>query len=295
MRVPGSTSNLGPGFDALGMALTIYNHLTVRTTSGTGIRIAVQGMGADLLPGDETNLFFQAAAATAERAGKALPGLEVEMVNHIPLARGLGSSSTAIVAGITAANLLLGEPFSESERLDLATELEGHPDNVSACLLGGLTISSISNGQVACIRALPPPHLRAVVAVPHFELKTEAAREALPEQVSHREAVFNLSHACLVTAALLCGDLQALKIGMHDRLHQPYRSPLIPGFDRVLEAAAGAGALGACLSGAGPTLLAFATEGAERVKGAMVEAWEVEGIEADAHILKIDPDGVRRE
>ena len=292
LRVPGSTSNLGPGFDTLGLALTLYNRLTVRTTSAAGIRIAVQGMGAGLLPEGETNLFFRAAAAAAQRIGSPLPGLEVEMRNQIPLARGLGSSSTAIVAGVTAANHLFGAPLSESERLDLAAELEGHPDNVSACLRGGLTISSLSDGHVTCIRAFPPPELRAVVAIPHFELKTEAARAALPKEVSHREATFNVSHACLVTAALLCGDLHALQPGMIDRLHQPYRAPLIPGFEGVLKAAAEAGALGTCLSGAGPTLLAFATDGAERVKGAMVEAWRAVGIETEACVLQVDSDGV---
>ncbi len=291
LRLPGSTSNLGPGFDALGLALTVYNRLTVRTTSGVGVRIAVQGAGAGLLPEDTTNLFFRAAAETAGRAGKALPGLEVAMENRIPLARGLGSSSTAIVGGVVAANLLVGEPFSGPELLNLATELEGHPDNVSPCLLGGLTVSSFSDGRVECLRALPPPELRAVVAVPGFELKTEAARSALPETVSHRDATFNVSRACLVTAALLSGNLQALQAGMQDRLHQPYRAPLIPGFDRVLEAALTAGALGVCLSGAGPTLLAFATGEAERVGQAMVEAWRREEVEADAQVLQVDPDG----
>ena len=291
MRVPASTSNLGPGFDTLGLALAVYNRLRVRTTAG-GRRISVKGMGAGILPEDGTNLFFRSAAAAAGRAGAPLPGLEVEMANKIPLARGLGSSSTAIVAGVAAANLLLGEPFSKGEMLDLAAEMEGHPDNVSPCLLGGLTISSFSEGHVEYIRAHPPPELRAVAAVPRFELQTEAARAALPGQVPHRDATFNVSRACLVTAALLSGNLQALRTGMQDRLHQPYRAGLIPGFERVLEAEERAGALGAFLSGAGPTLMAFATEGAEGVKRAMVEAWKGEGIEADAHVLQIDLDGV---
>ncbi|MCZ6632980.1 MAG: homoserine kinase [bacterium] len=288
LRLPGSTSNLGPGFDALGLALTIYNRIILCTRSDTDVNILVRGEGSDVLPSDQTNLFYQAAQATAKKAGKSLPGMDVEMVNDIPLARGLGSSSTAIVGGVTAANMLIDNPFSKSDVLDIANELEGHPDNVSPCLQGGLTISTVENGSVQCLRALPPDHLKAVVAVPDFELQTEAARSALPQTVPYRDAVFNIGRACLVTSALLLGDLDALKIGMHDRLHQPYRSCLIPGFDRVLDAARQQGALGTALSGAGPTLLAFATENAEAIGQAMVNAWQKDNIVARAHVLNID-------
>ncbi len=292
LRAPGSTSNLGPGFDTLGLALTIYNRIAVRTVSGPHRRMRVTGEGAGQLPVDETNLFFRSADMAAQRAGRSLPGLEVEMHNGIPLSRGLGSSSTAIVAGVYASNLLLGEPFSESALLDLATELEGHPDNVAPCLLGGLAICSYEGGRVESIRALPPPELRAVVAVPRFKLKTEAARAALPEQVPHRDAVFNVGRACLVTAALMSGNLHALKSAMRDRLHQPYRASLVPGIDHVLEAAEKAGAMGACLSGAGPTLLAFATDDAPNIATAMDNAWAQQDIQVDTAVLCVDRDGV---
>ena len=244
---------------------------------------------------DESNLFFRSAATAAQRAGQALPGLEVEMHNGIPLSRGLGSSSTAIVAGVYAANLLMGQPFSESALLDLATELEGHPDNVAPCLFGGLVVCSYEDGRVESIRALPPPELRAVVAVPRFELKTEAARAALPERVPHRDAAFNVGRACLVTAALMSGNLHVLKSAMRDRLHQPYRASLVPGIDHVLEAAEEAGALGACLSGAGPTLVAFATDDAPDIAAAMKNAWAQQEIQADTAVLRVDQDGVTSE
>jgi homoserine kinase len=292
LRAPGSAANLGPGFDALGLALTVYNRVTVRTRGGGGARFTVQGAGAGLLPEDESNLFYQAAAAAAGRAGRSLPGMDVEMTNGIPLARGLGSSSTAIATGVVAANHLCGEPFTESEVLNLAAELEGHPDNVSACLRGGLTVSALSPDGVACIRALPPTELRAVAVVPQFEVKTEAARASLPDRVDHGDATFNVGHACLLTAALMRGDLDVLRTAMQDRLHQPYRAPLVPGFDQVLEAAEHAGSLGACLSGAGPTVLALAVEGAEAVGQAMVQAWLAEGVQAEAMVLGIDPNGV---
>ena len=292
LRVPGSTSNLGPGFDTLGLALTIYNQLTIKTTSHAGARISVTGEGASVLPGDEQNLFYQAASAAASRIGKVLPGLDVEMHNEVPLARGLGSSSTAIVAGLVAANQLFERSLSEPELLDLATEIEGHPDNVSACMNGGLTVCSVVGKGTEVIRALPPVELRAVVAIPQFELETKAARAALPKQISHREATTNVNQACLLTAALITGDLTVLRRAMQDRLHEPYRAPFIPGFEAVLSAARKTGALGTCLSGAGPSLLAFTITDAETIKEAMVDAWKREGVEADGLVLEVDPDGV---
>ena len=295
LRAPGSASNLGPGFDCLGLALTIYNRITVREVSGSGVNITITGEGAGDLPEDDQNLFYSSAVAAAEMAGGSLPGLRVEMENRIPLVRGLGSSSTAIVAGISAANLLLGEPLGTSDLLNLATRLEGHPDNVSPCLLGGFTISALKDGSVEHIRALPSPELRAIVVVPHFEIRTEAARKALPDSVPHRDAVFNVGHASLVTAALIKADFQILRTAMKDRLHQPYRAHLVPGIEQVLDAAESSGALGTCLSGAGPTLLAFTVDDGVNIKRAMLAAWKNVHIDANGYILQVDRDGVTAE
>jgi homoserine kinase len=295
LRLPGSTSNLGPGYDALGLALSIYNHVTVVTRSQPGVSITIEGEGQGIAPTDESNLLYQAANFTAQRANKPLPGLDLHMQNHVPFARGLGSSSTAIVAGVFLANHLAGEPFSQTELLDIATEIEGHPDNVSPCLLGGFTASTLDNNRVACVRALPPSELRAVVAIPEFELKTEDARNVLPNTLSHNDAVFNVSRACLLTAAMITGDLNQLAIGMKDRLHQPHRAKLIPGFDRILQAATETGALGAALSGAGPTLLALTTTNADAIGQTMIDIWQNEGIAAHYQVLDIDPHGVTLE
>ncbi len=295
LRAPGSASNLGPGFDCIGLALTIYNRITVREVSGSGVNITITGEGAGDLPEDDQNLFYSSAVAAAEMAGGSLPGLSVEMDNQIPLVRGLGSSSTAIVSGISAANLLLGEPLGTSDLLNLATRLEGHPDNVSPCLLGGFTISALKDGSVEHIRALPSPELRAIVVVPHFEIRTEAARKALPDSVPHRDAVFNVGHASLVTAALIKADFQILRTAMKDRLHQPYRAHLVPGIERVLDAAESSGALGACLSGAGPTLLAFTVDDGVNIKRAMLAAWKNVHIDANGYILQVDRNGVMAE
>lgn len=291
IRTPGSTANLGPGYDALGLALSIYNHLTIQTQPSSGFQINIQGEGKDILTTDESNLFYQAAQFTAKKIGKTLPGLTVDMQNDIPLARGLGSSSTAIVAGILATNHIFEHPLTQQEQLNIATEIEGHPDNVSPCLLGGLTMSTMAHAHVACVRALPPQALKAVVAIPQFELKTSDARKALPQEISLQDAVFSVSRACLVTAALMAGDLDQLKIGMQDRLHQPYRAHLIPGFYEVLDAAVNAGSLGAALSGAGPTLMAFATQHANAIGEAMINVWQQHNIKATYHVLNIDTDG----
>jgi len=292
IRLPGSTTNLGPGFDALGMALSIYNHVTVKTRTQPGVSVTVQGEGHGLLPANEENLLYQAAQFTAQHADKKLPGLNIAMDNNVPLTRGLGSSSTAIVAGVVIANRLLDTPFSQNQMLNIATEIEGHPDNVSPCLLGGLTISALDSKHVACTRVLPPAELQAVAAIPDFEIKTEYARNILPDTLPYKDAIFSSSRACLVTAALITGDLDQLTTAMQDRLHHPYRAQLIPGFDQILTAAVKAGALGAALSGAGPTLLALTTHNADDIGQAMIEIWQKKNICARYEILDIDPHGV---
>ena len=292
LQVPGSTANLGPGFDALGMALSIYNCLTITTCTEPGIAITVKGEGEGVLATDDRNLFYQAALHTAKKANKSLPGLKVNMQNNVPISRGLGSSSTAIVAGVVAANHLFDSPFSQQDLLNQATELEGHPDNVSPCLLGGLTISTLDGNNVVYMRVLPPNSLQMVVAIPDFELKTSDARNVLPKTLSLKDAVFNISRACMITAALITGDLQHIQTGVQDRLHQPYRASLIPGFDQVLLAATKAGALGAALSGAGPTVMALATQNAPQIGQAMINTWSQAGVAARFLVLRMDTEGV---
>jgi homoserine kinase len=291
IRTPGSTANLGPGFDALGLALTLYNHVTVRTCEKPGFEASAEGEGQHALATDETNLFYQSALFTAQKIGKKLPGLRVHLNNRVPLSRGLGSSSTAIVAGAIAANHLFGSPLSQQDLLDLTTEKEGHPDNVSPCLLGGLTMSAVEGTHVACVRSLPPQNLQAVVAIPQFELKTSEARKALPAHVPLKDAVYSISRACLVTAALMTGQFEHLATAMQDRLHQPYRAHLIPNFYEIIEAALAAGALGAALSGAGPTMMALATENTQAVGQAMTAVWRQNNIPATYHVLSIDTGG----
>lgn len=291
IRLPGSTANLGPGYDVLGLALGIYNHVTVVSGDAEGHGLRIQGPGSRELPTDGTNLFFTSAAKVADRLGRSLPSIQANMTINVPLARGLGSSSTAIVGGVVVANHLLGGELSRADLLDIATEIEGHPDNVSPCLYGGFTISTVSNGHVTCVRAEPPQELQTVVVVPDFQLKTHEARTALPLEVSHSDAVFNVGRACVVTAAMLQGDLDALAAAMEDRLHQPYRAALIPHYDRVTAAGMAAGALGVALSGAGPSLFAITRKNAEGIGEAMAAIWKAEGIDAAAYALPVDLEG----
>ena len=295
LRVPATTANLGPGFDALGLALTLYNHISVETTGGQGVSVFVRGEGEGRIPTDESNRVCVAARKVFERVGRPAPGLRVEMEVAVPLARGLGSSATATVAGLVAANRLCGSPLSDADLIGIATEIEGHPDNVVPCLLGGFTAAAHADGEVSHVRTLPGGPIRAVVAVPAFELETARARAALPQTVSLKDAVYNVTHTALVTLAIARGEFGVLRAAVRDRLHQPYRAPLIPGMARVFDAALDAGALGAAISGAGPSLIAFVTGDGERVGEAMRRAWEAEGVSAHALVLDVDTQGTVEE
>jgi homoserine kinase len=295
LRIPATTANLGPGFDALGLALTLYNRVSVETAGGRDISVSVRGEGEGRIPTDGTNRFCIAAKKVYDRLGRPTPGLHARMETAIPLARGLGSSATAAVAGLVAANKLCGAPLSDADLIGLATDIEGHPDNAVPCLLGGFTASAHTEGKVSYVRALPGGPIRAVVAVPAFELETAKARAALPETVSRRDAVYNVAHTALVTLAFAKGDFGVLRTATQDRLHQPYRAHLIPGMARVFDAALSAGALGAAISGAGPSLIAFVQDDAERVGEAMRRAWEAEGVASRSLVLDVDTQGTVEE
>jgi homoserine kinase len=290
VRIPATTANLGPGFDALGMALTLSNRLDVEVIPH-GLEITTTGEGADRLPANESNLAYRAFRRVFERLG--LPPPPVRLVGEIqvPLSRGLGSSAAAVVGGLVAGNQLAGGRLTPDELLRLATEMEGHPDNVAPALFGGFTVACMADEQVACIRLEPPPELRAVVVIPEREVPTRQARAVLPESVPRRDAVQNVGRTALLVAAFATGELEHLRLAMHDRLHEPYRAALIPGMLEALAAAREAGALGAALSGAGSTLLALATDRFEPIGQAMVAALAAHGLPSRALTLAPDLQG----
>lgn len=284
VRVPGSTANLGPGFDCLGIALNLYNTITLRPAAVT--EITVSGQGAGQLPETEGNLVLHAAAALAERAGITLPGWRCQAHNEIPLARGLGSSSAAIVGGLVACDQLLELHTPASDLLDLAAEIEGHPDNVAPALYGGLTVCAQEGGQTFCLSLPPPADLYLAVAIPNFEVSTNAAREVLPAAYSRADTVYNLAHASLTLAALIQGRYDLLGTAMQDKVHQPYRRSLVPGMAEVIAAAAEAGAYTATLSGSGPSIVAFCKAEDPAIGEGMVQAFARQGIRAEVRWLK---------
>jgi homoserine kinase len=291
VQVPATTANLGPGFDCLGLALDLRNTVEVEL-SGDGLQITVVGEGADLIPRDATNLVYRAAASLFRAVGGPVPGLRIRLVNHIPLMSGLGSSSAAIVGGLVAANAIAGQPLSDADLLQLAVDLEGHPDNVAPALLGGLVIVALEN-TAPIYRRVPIVPLRVVVAVPEFRVATATARAALPEQVPLADAAFNIGRAALLVQALIDGDYALLRRAMEDRLHQPYRAALVPGFEAVVQAARDAGASGVALSGAGPCVVAFAPRHLDAIGGAMCHAFARHGLRARHTILDITSEGAR--
>ena len=290
--VPASSANLGPGFDAFGLALTLYNAVEMQEDDET--HVVISGEGAATLAKNASNLVVRAAQRLFDAAGVRLRGLRLALHNAIPLGRGLGSSAAAIVGGLVAANELAHRPLTRSDLLKLAVQMEGHPDNVAPALLGGLVVASAGESDLIYTQ-VPLPPMRVVVAIPDFALPTRQARAILPASVPRRDAVFNLARAALVLLALQRGDYDLLAQAMDDRLHQPYRARLIPGMETVFAAARAAGAAGVALSGAGPSLIAFAEGDHECIGEAMQRAWALQGVQARTLVLGVDREGARVE
>ena len=293
VRVPGTSANCGPGFDCLGVACTIYNELELTLLEEERLDIEITGDGAENIPVDERNIVWRSIQKLLERAGKAqeYKGAVIRMNNGVPLSRGLGSSATAIVGGLKAANECLGNPFTNRDLLQMATEIEGHPDNVAPAIFGGFTISIVRNGKPECFSLMPKLPVKLVVTVPDFFLPTKAARAVLPAEVPMKDAVFNIGRAAMLTAALCKGNKSFLRSVFDDALHQPYRAKLIPGMYDVFKAARAAGALGASMSGAGPCLIAFTVENADAVGMAMRDAFAKNNVKSQYHVFDIDGTG----
>ncbi len=296
VSVPATTSNLGPGFDCLGLALDLRNELTLELHDERGAdSVEISGEGAASLPRDRKNMLVKAARRILPTP---LPGrLIFKSVNRIPLARGLGSSAAAAVAGLWAGAHLFGTLRTSEDELErLAVSLEGHPDNVAPCVHGGLTASLTENGRSRANRLNIHPSLSSVVCIPAFELATKKARAALPKKVPLADAVYNTSRAILLARALETGRTSHLADLMDDRLHQPYRAKLVPGLREALAAAIKAGAAGAALSGSGPTVFAF-VEGdrGAKVGGAMRRAFLKKRVASKWLALDVDHQGVRIE
>lgn len=294
VKVPASTANLGPGFDTLGMALNLYAWIEMGLAETT--RIELYGDQMTGVPADKSNLIYKVAQMVFERAGIRHPELYIAMYSDIPLTRGLGSSASAIVGALAAANALIDRPFTDDDLFQMATELEHHPDNVGASLFGGIVVAFWDGKRAEHIRVEPHEQLEVLVAIPHFQLSTDKARGVLPREQSLENAVFNVGHSSVLVAALCTGRLDMIARAMKDALHQPYRALLVPGLGKILAEATDHGALGVALSGAGPTMLALVDRRSTRkaeLEAFMRGTLKEEGIEATTMWLSPDRAGVQ--
>jgi homoserine kinase len=291
VSVPASTSNLGPGFDCLGMALALHNRVTLAFKEA-GLEVTVSGEGKGTLATDGTNLVVRAARRLFKEIGGEPGGLRIEQENGIPVGSGLGSSAAAVLGGLLAANALAGAPLERPELLALAAEMEGHPDNAVPALYGGLTLV-IQDGQQLTVDVIEVPDMEVVVVLPDYVLSTSEARAALPKSVPIGDAIFNASRLAALVRALAAGDYDRLAMATQDRLHQPYRLPLIPGMADAFEAALAAGASAVALSGAGPSVVALGPDGHERIGQAVQAAFAAAGLGSRSWILPVEPQGAR--
>ena len=253
-RIPATSANIGSGFDALGIALSMYNEVEIEESDS----LEITSLDGVQVPTGEDNLIYVSACRLYEECGRPLPkGLKIAQSNVIPMTRGLGSSSACVAAGLLGANYLLGKPLSREELVNIACSIEGHPDNTTPALLGGLTSAAVENGRVYAVTLHVADKFRFAAFIPDFELKTSVARGILPKTVSRDDAVYNLSRSALMAGSLATGNVENLRIAVQDRLHQPYRLGLIPGAEKIFDLSYEYGSYATYISGAGPTVMAI--------------------------------------
>ncbi len=288
IQVPATSANLGPGFDTLGIALNLYNQVWMEESDS----LMISSRDSTRVPEDATNLVYRSAEHVYEECGRKLRGLHILQLSPIPMARGLGSSSACIVAGICGANNLLGNPLKKQELVDLAAKIEGHPDNTTPCLEGGLVASAVEGSHVYSTSVPVTDKIRFVLFVPPFELKTEKARAVLPQQYSRADAVYNISRTALMVESLLTGDLKNLHIAVQDKIHQPYRAGLVAHIDDIFRMSYELGSLGTYLSGAGPTIVSmvasneadiFSKQAEKHFVDRQIDGWNIKAFAANAN------------
>lgn len=300
-RVPATTANLGPGFDSFGMALPIYNEITIEETvmPGTGIEISViadnqEDLNIMMIPTDNTNIVYKAVELLYNSIGQTPSELKITIKSDIPIAKGLGSSASVIVGGLMAANELLGHPADEAALLSIATEVEGHPDNVTPAIVGGIVISSQEDdGRVVYRKLNWPQDWNIMVCVPDYELATDIARSVIPKEIPLKDAIFNLKRSAMFVQAVSTADEELMKLALTDKLHQPYRMKLVPGLNEIINNLKHEeDVLGCVLSGAGPAVLVI-TKGnsQEQIKDIIKNTWLDLNVKSDIQVLKIEDTG----
>lgn len=303
VKVPATTANIGPGFDCMGMALPIYNTITIEETvlPGTGVNINVIADGSSVdelalehVPLDENSLVYKAVEVLYNSIGQTPSELQITIKSGIPVARGLGSSASVIIGALVAANELLGNPADEPALLSIACEIEGHPDNITPALVGGLVISSQEDDGSVVYRKLKWPQEWAItVCVPDFELSTDIARSVLPKEVPMKDAVFNAQRMAMFIQAVHTEDSELMKLALKDKLHQPYRMKLIQGLDKIHDSLKHIeSVLGCVLSGAGSSILVISLkDDIDRIKNIVRDTWADQNIKCDIKTLNVESNG----
>lgn len=305
VKVPATTANMGPGFDCLGMALPLYNTVTIEETvlPGTGIEInvlsdndSIDQLSLDHVPTDENSIVYKAVELLYNSIGQNPSELKITIKSNIPVARGLGSSSSVIVGALIAANELLGRPADEVALLSIACEIEGHPDNITPAIVGGLVISSQEDDGSVVYRKLEwPSDWKITVCVPDFELATEIARSVLPHDVPMQDAIFNAKRMAMFVEAVNHQDTELMKLALQDRLHQPYRMKLVPGLDNIMnELRHFDNVLGVVLSGAGSSILVISEKNdLDKIHNIVRETWANQNIKCNIKTLSVENDGAQ--
>jgi len=305
VKVPATTANIGPGFDCLGMALPVYNTVTIEETvlPGTGVSIniiaqsdLIDDLSLSHIPLDENSLVYKAVELLYNSIGQTPSELKISIKSNIPVARGLGSSASVIVGALVAANELLGNPADEAALLALACELEGHPDNVTPAIVGGLVISSQEDDGSIVYRKLDwPSDWMVTVCIPDFELSTDIARSVLPKEIPMSDAVYNLQRMGMFVQAVNTRDKELMKLALRDRLHQPYRIKLIQGLDEIMEGLRHIeSVLGCVISGAGSSILIISEKNdLDKIKTVVDEVWSGLNIKSEIKTLNIEQNGAQ--
>lgn len=289
VKVPATSANLGSGFDSLGISLSMYNNIGIEEYDSVDI-ISKDGKK---IPKDKSNLILWSANRLYEICGKKLPGLKIEQENNIPMARGLGSSSACIVAGLLAANTFLKNPLSKEELINLGTEIEGHPDNIAPAFLGGLVTSAVEGNKVYSVSLPIDKKIRFAVFIPPFELKTTVSRSVLPRVYSKEDSVYNLSRATLMVSSLYSGKLENLRVSVQDKMHQPYRMKFIDDAETVFKVSYELGSYGTYITGAGPSIIAIIDEtNIDNLRKNAIKSLEEKGVKGwNLEILRSDSIG----
>lgn len=305
VKVPATTANLGPGFDCMGLALPLYNTITIEETvlPGTGIEInAINDASSndslmfEHIPLDETSIIYKAVELLYNSIGQTPSELKITVQSQIPIARGLGSSASVIVGGLLAANELLGRPADEVALLSIATEVEGHPDNVTPAIVGGLCLTSQEDDGSILYRKLNwPEEWNITVCVPDYELSTDISRSVLPKEVPMEDAIFNAKRLAMFVQAVNTKDAELMKRALQDRLHQPYRMKLVPGLDKIIENLRHEeNVLGCVLSGAGPSIIIISQKNdLDKIKSIVKETWEDMNVKVNISTLPVEPQGAQ--